>query len=34
VHGPLGVHEVALEPVDVLESHGALLIRYRVRRGV
>jgi len=34
VHGPLGVHEIALEPVDVLESHGALLIRYRVRRGV
>jgi riboflavin biosynthesis pyrimidine reductase len=34
VHGPLGVHELALEPVQVLESHGALLIRYRVRRGV
>lgn len=34
VHGPLGVSEVLLEPVDVLTSNGALLIRYRVRRGV
>jgi len=33
VHGPLG-GEVALEPVDVLESHGSLLVRYRVRRSV
>jgi riboflavin-specific deaminase-like protein len=34
VHGPIGGDDVELEPVDVLESHGALLIRYRVRRGV
>jgi 5-amino-6-(5-phosphoribosylamino)uracil reductase len=34
VHGPLGVDDVALDPIDVLESHGALLIRYRVQRGV
>jgi riboflavin-specific deaminase-like protein len=34
VHGPLDADEIALEPVDVLESHGSLLIRYRVRRGV
>lgn len=34
VHGPLGVPDIALEPLDVLESEGALLIRYRVRRDV
>jgi riboflavin biosynthesis pyrimidine reductase len=30
VHGPLGVSDIPLTPIDVLESHGALLIRYRV----
>ena len=34
VHGPIGADDVALEPVDVLESHGSLLIRYRVGRPV
>jgi len=34
VHGPLGVEDIPLEPVDVLESHGALLIRYRVGQSV
>jgi riboflavin biosynthesis pyrimidine reductase len=34
VHGPLRDDGAALRPLDVLESHGALLIRYRVEPGV
>lgn len=34
VHGPLGVDDVALVPVDLLESHGALMVRYRLEPSV
>lgn len=34
VHGPLGVDDVPLVPVDVLESHGALMVRYRLEPSV
>lgn len=34
VHGPLGVDDVPLEPVDLHESHGALMVRYRVAPSV